>query len=115
MSEKEKQTPEEEVLLEGEVQEKAPEEIPDEAVPLAELPDEEVPLANVPKTGDISVLWYVTSLLAACGLAVFRELGLIETRTVREAGREALWVCQSAADALTALFVIFFLVFSRLS
>jgi len=30
-------------------------------------------------------------------------------------GREALWVCQSAADALTALFVIFFLVFSRLS
>ena len=30
-------------------------------------------------------------------------------------GREGVWVCQSAADALTALFVIFFLVFSRLS
>lgn len=39
-----------------------------------EIPDETVPLANVPKTGDISVLWYVTSLLAACGLAVLRIL-----------------------------------------
>ena len=29
---------------------------------------------------------------AACGLAVFRELGLIETRTVYEAGRPHLWV-----------------------
>ena len=28
-------------------------------------------------------------------------------------GREALWPCQSAADALTACFVIFSLVFRR--
>lgn len=29
---------------------------------------------------------------AACGVAVFRELGLIDTRTVYEAGRPVLWV-----------------------
>ena len=41
----------------------------------------------------------VSPVSAACGLAVFRELGLIETRTVREAGREALWVrVQERAD-----------------
>ncbi len=34
----------------------------------------------------------VSPTAAACGLAVFRELGLIETRTVYEAGRPALWV-----------------------
>ena len=34
----------------------------------------------------------VSPTSAACGLAVFRELGLIETRTVYEAGRPALWV-----------------------
>jgi len=34
----------------------------------------------------------VSPVSAACGLAVFRELGLIETRTVYEAGRPALWV-----------------------
>ncbi len=41
----------------------------------------------------------VSPVSAACGLAVFRELGLIETRTVREAGQEALWVrVQERAD-----------------
>lgn len=47
-------------------------DIPDEEVPLAEevvIPDDDVPLANVPKTGDISTLWYLTTLLSACGLA----------------------------------------------
>ena len=51
-------------------------EIPDEDVPLADIPeedveilDEDVPLANVPKTGDISLMWYLTTLLSACGLA----------------------------------------------
>ncbi|MEC4176060.1 single-stranded-DNA-specific exonuclease RecJ [Adlercreutzia sp. R7] len=34
----------------------------------------------------------VSPTSAACGLAVFRELGLIETRTVYESGRTALWV-----------------------
>lgn len=34
----------------------------------------------------------VSPTSAACGLAVFRELGLIETRTVYEAGRPHLWV-----------------------
>ncbi|WP_296012089.1 single-stranded-DNA-specific exonuclease RecJ [uncultured Adlercreutzia sp.] len=34
----------------------------------------------------------VSPSAAACGLAVFRELGLIETRTVYEAGRPRLWV-----------------------
>ena len=34
----------------------------------------------------------VSPTSAACGLAVFRELGLIETRTVYEEGRPALWV-----------------------
>lgn len=34
----------------------------------------------------------VSPTSAACGLAVFRELGLIETRTVYDAGRPALWV-----------------------
>ena len=49
-------------------------EIPDVEVPLAELPEEvdipdvEVPLANVPKTGDASLLWYMTALLSAAGL-----------------------------------------------
>ena len=49
-------------------------EIPDVEVPLTELPEEvdipdvEVPLANVPKTGDASLLWYMTALLSAAGL-----------------------------------------------
>lgn len=34
----------------------------------------------------------VSPTSAACGLAVFRELGLIDTRTVYEAGRPRLWV-----------------------
>lgn len=34
----------------------------------------------------------VSPTSAACGLAVFRELGLIETRTVYEGGRPRLWV-----------------------
>ncbi|MCI9262594.1 single-stranded-DNA-specific exonuclease RecJ [uncultured Adlercreutzia sp.] len=34
----------------------------------------------------------VSPSAAACGVAVFRELGLIETRTVYEAGRPVLWV-----------------------
>lgn len=48
----------------------------EEEVPLVEapeevvIPDEDVPLANVPKTGDISMLWYLTTLLSACGLAL---------------------------------------------
>lgn len=48
-------------------------EIPDEEVPLAEevvILDGDVPLADVPKTGDISSLWYLATLLSACGLAV---------------------------------------------
>ncbi len=53
-----------------------PEEVDilDDEVPLAELPeeveiaDEDVPLADVPKTGDISAMWYVVTLLSACGL-----------------------------------------------
>ena len=51
-------------------------DIPEEEVPLAEAPaeveieDDEVPLAAVPQTGDISALWYVVTLLSACGLAV---------------------------------------------
>ena len=39
---------------------------------LVEIPEDIVPLANVPKTGDISSLWYVMGLLAACGLAILR-------------------------------------------
>ena len=51
-------------------------DIPEEEVPLVEAPaeveieDDEVPLAAVPQTGDISALWYVVTLLSACGLAV---------------------------------------------
>lgn len=50
-------------------------EIPEENVPLAEepeveIPEEDVPLADVPQTGDIFTLWYLTTLLSACGLAV---------------------------------------------
>ena len=33
-----------------------------------DIPDVEVPLANVPKTGDASLLWYMTALLSAAGL-----------------------------------------------
>lgn len=53
------------------------EEVFDEDVPLAEIPveeeveipEEDVPLAEVPQTGDISAMWYVMSILSACGLA----------------------------------------------
>ena len=51
-------------------------DIPEDEVPLVEAPaeveieDDEVPLAAVPQTGDISALWYVVTLLSACGLAV---------------------------------------------
>ena len=34
----------------------------------------------------------ISASSAACGVAVFRELGLIETRTVYEGGRPVLWV-----------------------
>lgn len=58
--------------------------IPEEEVPLAELPEEEpeeveipeedVPLADVPETGDISAMWYVVTLLSACGLIALNTL-----------------------------------------
>ena len=49
--------------------------MPDEDVPLAEAPgevvigDDLVPLAAVPRTGDISVMWYLVALTSACALA----------------------------------------------
>lgn len=38
-----------------------------------EIPEADVPLANVPKTGDISALWYLTTLLSA---GILATLGL---------------------------------------
>lgn len=56
-------------------------EVPEEATPLAEIPEEleeipeeEVPLADVPATGDISAMWYVMTILAACGLLFMHVL-----------------------------------------
>ena len=46
-------------------------EIPEADV--QEILDEDVPLANVPKTGDISALWYLTTLLSA---GILATLGL---------------------------------------
>lgn len=67
--------PEPEVPLE-ELPEESLEELPEPEVPLNDVPyeeeeilDEEVPLADVPQTGDISLLWYIGSLLSTCGLA----------------------------------------------
>ena len=67
--------PEPEVPLD-ELPDESLEELPEPEVPLNNVPyeeeeilDEEVPLADVPQTGDISLLWYVGSLLSTCGLA----------------------------------------------
>lgn len=67
--------PEPEVPLD-ELPDESLEELPEPEVPLNDVPyeeeeilDEEVPLADVPQTGDISLLWYVGSLLSTCGLA----------------------------------------------
>ena len=56
-------------LADQEIPEVPQVETPEE---LVEIPEDIVPLANVPKTGDISSLWYVMGLLAACGLAILR-------------------------------------------
>lgn len=51
-------------------------EIPDEEPPLAEwppvvdIPEEDVPMADVPQTGDISLVWYATTVMSATGLAL---------------------------------------------
>ena len=67
--------PEPEVPLD-ELPDESLDELPEPEVPLNDVPyeeeeilDEEVPLADVPQTGDISLLWYVGSLLSTCGLA----------------------------------------------
>ena len=59
-----------------------PIEIPEEEVPLAEepeepieIPEEEVPLADVPETGDSSLLWMLTTLISALGLAYLTITG----------------------------------------
>lgn len=39
------------------------------------IDDPEVPLADVPKTGDISGIWFVLTMFAACGLAVVAYTG----------------------------------------
>ena len=46
------------------------EDVPLAAAPLIDIFDEEVPLAAVPATGDISLLWYVMTMFAACGLLI---------------------------------------------
>ena len=67
--------PEPEVPLD-ELPDESLDELPEPEVPLNDVPyeeeeilDEEVPLADVPQTGDISLLWYIGSLLSTCGLA----------------------------------------------
>ena len=51
-------------------------EIPNEEPPLAEwppvvdIPEEDVPMADVPQTGDISLVWYATTVVSATGLAL---------------------------------------------
>ncbi len=46
----------------------------DEEVPLATILDDDVPLAGVPKTGDVSVMWYVMAALSAIGLSCLLTL-----------------------------------------
>ena len=58
-----------------------------------ECPDDYFPVGDADLAEKASDCFCAVSpTSAACGLAVFRELGLIETRTVHEAGRSALWV-----------------------
>ena len=44
--------------------------VPDEQPPLVDIPPEDVPMTGIPQTGDFSMVWYVTALMSALGLAV---------------------------------------------